>query len=341
MERLKVAKAAGYIRYVGGAGATHQLRPLTERILARLPGPHVVWIGAWALVPWANAGLNLLLDDERTSAVWEQSRTLVTLNYAALSIGVVIALWGSGRIARRLEDLRVGGTDSTAQFRGMNSVVGPAAASAVTAVVFAVSAFVRDGWAAAFLRGTTWLVLGIALWTFIWTYASLQLGLDRLGRQHLVPDAAPVDPGLGLRPLGAVSFMGLWMLLAWLVPVVLTALTDVIAVTLGAVVIAVGLATFFLSLQRLHRQMVEVKNRELEIARDLYAQAYAPVRKAPTLEALEQQRSLLGAADALEKRAHDLHEWPIDEGTFARVVTITTSVVAMTIARLILDPFGL
>ena len=87
--------------------------------------------------------------------------------------------------------------------------------------------------------------------------------------------------------------------------------------------------------------MADVKASELAIARDLYAQAYEPVRTAPTLEALERQHRLLGAADALEKRAHAIHEWPIDEGTLARVITITTSVVAMIVARMILDPFGL
>jgi hypothetical protein len=47
------------------------------------------------------------------------------------------------------------------------------------------------------------------------------------------------------------------------------------------------------------------------------------------------------AADSLQKRARAIHDRPIDEGTFARVITITTSVIAVTIARLILDPFGL
>ena len=87
--------------------------------------------------------------------------------------------------------------------------------------------------------------------------------------------------------------------------------------------------------------MADVKASELAIARELYAQAYEPVRTAPRLEVLERQHRLLGAADALEKRAHAIHEWPIDEGTLARVITITTSVIAMTIARVILDPFGL
>jgi hypothetical protein len=325
---------------------TQQLRPVTERILTRLPGPRVLWIVAWALVPWLNAGANLLLETGARSAVWEQSRALVLLNYAALSFAIAITLWGTERIARRLATLRattanVLEAEATEPFREMNSVAGPLAASAATAIAFAVSTLVEDGWTSAILRAATWLVIGIALWTFLWTYASLQLGLDRLGRQRLLPDAVRVDPTLGLQPLGGVAFMGLWMLLAWLVPVLLTGLPDLVGVAIGVVVLTGALATFFLSLLRLHRQMVEVKASELATARELYAQAYEPVRRARTLEALERQHSLLGAADALEKRAHAIHEWPIDEGTLARVITIATSVIAITIGRLLLDPFGL
>jgi hypothetical protein len=323
-----------------------RLRPATERILARLPGPRMLWIVAWALVPWLNAGANLLLETGARSAVWEQSRTLVVLNYVALSVAIVITLWGSERIARRLETLRtttsnVLEAEAGGRFRGMNSVVGPLVATAATAIGFAVSPLVGDGWTAAILRGGTWLVIGVPLWTFLWTYASLQLGLDRLGRERLVPDAARVDPALGLRPIGDVAFLGLWMLLAWLVPVVLTGLPDVVGVAIGGAILAGALAAFFFSLFRLHRQMVAMKASELAIARELYAEAYEPVRAAPTLQALERQHGLLGAADALEKRAQAIHEWPIDEGTVARVITITTSVIAMAVARLLLDPFGL
>jgi hypothetical protein len=323
-----------------------RLRPATERILARLPGPRMLWIVAWALVPWLNAGANLLLETGARSAVWEQSRTLVVLNYVALSVAIVITLWGSERIARRLETLRtttsnVLEAEAGGRFRGMNNVVGPLVATAATAIGFAVSPLVGDGWTAAILRGGTWLVIGVPLWTFLWTYASLQLGLDRLGRERLVPDAARVDPALGLRPIGDVAFLGLWMLLAWLVPVVLTGLPDVVGVAIGGAILAGALAAFFFSLFRLHRQMVAMKASELAIARELYAEAYEPVRAAPTLQALERQHGLLGAADALEKRAQAIHEWPIDEGTVARVITITTSVIAMAVARLLLDPFGL
>lgn len=323
------------------------LRPLAVRILERLPGTPWLWVAVWALVPWLNAGVNLLLDTENKSAVWDQSPTLVTLNYAALSFAIVIALWGANRIAHKLEALRsttakvLEERDRREPFRELNSVLGPLVAAGATSILFAAGALVDSGWIPALLRGATWFILGVALWTFLWTYASLQLGLDRLGRERLVPDAARLDPGLGLRPLGDVAFMGLWMLLAWLVPLLLTGLPDLVGVATGVLVLIGGLAAFFLSLLRLHRQMVEVKASELAIARELYAQAYEPVRATPTLEALEQQRSLLAATDALEKRARAIHDWPIDESTFARVITITTSVVGITIARLILDPFGL
>lgn len=92
------------------------------------------------------------------------------------------------------------------------------------------------------------------------------------------------------------------MLLVWLVPVLLTGLPNLVGAALGIFVLVVALATFFFSLERLHRQMAEVKASELAVARDLLAQAYRLVHEARTLEALEQQRGLLGAADALENR---------------------------------------
>jgi hypothetical protein len=321
-----------------------ELRPLTERILERLAGPPVAWLVLWALLPWANAAANLLLDADARSAIWEQRGTLIVLNYAALSFAVVMGLWGASRIARRVETVDETTSvdiDATAKFREVDSAAGPLALAVAAAIAFGVTGFAADGWLPALLRGGTWLVVGIPVWTFVWTYGVLQLGLHRLGRERLLPDAAPVDPTLGMRPFGALAAMALSILLAWLVPLVLTGLPDVVGVVIGTAALATALAAFFYSLSRLHRQMVEVKDGELARARALYAEAYEPVRAEPTLAALDRQHSLLGAADALEKRAQAIHEWPLDEGTVARVVTIVTSVIAVIIARLILVSFGI
>ena len=326
------------------AAVPTELRPLTERLLAYLPGPRALWIAGWALVPWLNAGANLLLDTGTRGAMWEQNRALLFLNCAALSFAIAIAVWGTQRIARRLETIyeRTWSSlesDRHEAFREMNSVVGPLVASAVTAYALGMGTLLADGSASGLLRAGTWFVLGIALWTFLWTYASLALGLDRLGRARLV-QAGPVDPFLGLQPVGRLAFMGLWMVLAALIPVVLTGLPNIIGVSIGAFVLAGALAAFFLSLLRVHRQMAEAKVDELTFARELYAEAYEPVRADGTLGALERQRDVLAAADALEKRARAIHEWPLDRGTFAWVAGLIAGVIAVTIARLILTPLG-
>lgn len=323
-----------------------QLCPLSERVLAGFSGGRAVWVVLWALVPWANAGVNLLFGSERTSAVWEQDAVLVVLNYAAISLAVVLSLWGARRIAARLDELHQGTAEvlvgeADEPFRGVNSRIGPLAASVGIGVALAAATFVDDGWLPAVVRGFTWFVLGVALFSFVWTYSSVLLGLNRLGRARLDPSAPHIDPGLGLQPLGGVAATGLWILLAWLVPVLLTGLPDVIGAVIGALVLAAALLTFFLSMVGLHRQMVAVKRDELARARELYAEAYKPLHASPTLEVLEQQRSLLSAAEALEKRAGAIHEWPFSERTPTLVITVVTSVIAMTLGRLILDPLGL
>jgi hypothetical protein len=132
------------------------------------------------------------------------------------------------------------------------------------------------------------------------------------------------------------------MLIGSVGPLVLTNASDVAGVILGVAVLAVGVGLFFLSLRRLNRRMVAVKQRELTLARDLYMQAYEKVRDhQPTLEVLQGQVGLLNAAEALEKRAERIQEWPFDDATFARVVTIASSAVATIVARFLLDPIGL
>ena len=327
------------------AHVTTEPRPLTERLLARLPGPRARWIVYWALVPWLDAGANLLFHTGTRSAIWEQGRTLALLNNAALSFALVIALWGTRRIARRMETIRetTWGSlegDHDEVFRETNSVAGPLVASAATAMAFGIGALVTEGWVSGLLRGATWFVLGVALWTFLWTYASLALGLDRLGRARLLRQTAPVDPTLGLAPLGRVAFMGVWTVLALLVPVVLTGVPGIASVLVAAFVLGAALAAFFLSLLRLHREMEEVKVAELALTRELYVQAYEPIRADATLGTLERQSDVLAAADALEKRAQAIREWPMDQGTIAWVIGITTGVIAVTIARLILTLLG-
>jgi hypothetical protein len=194
---------------------------------------------------------------------------------------------------------------------------------------------------AAVIQGVTWIFLGIPLWTVIWIYLTLQLGLNRLGRGHVTLQGYRGDRSLGLRPVGRLAFTGFWMLFGTVGPLVLTNFTDTAGVIVGSAVLVAGVGLFFLSLRRLNRHMAAVKQRELDRAGQLYMQAYQKVRDQPTLEVLQGQVGLLNAAEALEKRAERIQEWPFDEATFARVVTIASSAAAAIVARLLLGPIGL
>jgi hypothetical protein len=64
------------------------------------------------------------------------------------------------------------------------------------------------------------------LWTAVWVYLTLQIGLNRLGRGHLTLEAYRGDRSLGLRPVGRLAFTGFWMLFGVVGPLMLTASSD-------------------------------------------------------------------------------------------------------------------
>jgi hypothetical protein len=260
-----------------------------------------------------------------------------------------LSIWGTARITDELRTLPLAlakvveeeESDVERLFPGIDSTVVPLLLTAASVVILPLDEALAGEPVDALIQAATWLVLGIPLWTAVWVYLTLQIGLNRLGRGHLTLEAYRGDRSLGLRPVGRLAFTGFWMLFGIVGPLVLTASSDRPGVVLGIGVLLAGVALFFLSLRRLNRQMMAVKQRELERARDLYSQAYQPVRDDPRLEVLQRQVSLLNAADALEKRAERIQEWPFDEATLARVVTIASSAAAAIIARLLLDPIGL
>jgi hypothetical protein len=321
--------------------------PLTERILSRLPGSRLMWVVAWALVPWLNLAVIVALG----AGEWTQPGVPLAevLNRTAVTFAVLLSLWGTARITDELRSLgpslatvvEQDEPDVERLFHGIDSTLVPLLLTAATMVVLPLDEAVAGEPAAALIQAATWLVIGIPLWTAVWVYVMLQIGLNRLGRGHLTLQAYRGDRSLGLRRVGSLAFTGFWMLLGSVGPLVLTNLSDLPGVTVGVGVLVAGVGLFFLSLRRLNRQMVAIKQRALERALDLYGQAYQPVWVEPTLEMLERQAGLLKAAEDLERRAERIQEWPFDEATFARVVTIASSVAAAIIGRIILDPVGL
>lgn len=321
--------------------------PLTERILSRLPGNRLAWIVAWLLVPWANLLVVLLAG----GLEWEttQELSIELLNRAAVSFALLLSLWGTARIGTDLSRVRLALTEAVEEdqhdvdsaFRGIDNIAIPLLLTAVVAIALPVDEVLRGEPLAAVIQGVTWLFIGIPLATVVWVYLALQLGLNRLGRGRLTVKRYSGDRTLGLQPVGTLAFTGFWMLFGTVTPLILTSFADLPTVLVGSAVLIAGLVMFFVSLSGLHRQMAALRRRELDDAGALYREAYRPVQHQPTLDLLDQQTSLLNAAENLEKRAERIQTWPFDEATFARVATIATSAAASIVARMLLAPTGL
>jgi hypothetical protein len=329
------------------ASGQGQPTPVTERILSRLPGPRRAWIAAWALVPWLNLAVVQIVDAADRGGPGVTLREV--LNRAAVTVAIVLALWGGMRIIADLRRLPPALATVVEQdepevaglFGGIDSMLVPLLLTAASMVVLPIDEALAGDLVAAAIQALTWLIVGIPLWTAVWIYLTVQVGLGRLGQGRLTLQAYRGDRSLGLLPVGRLAFTAFWMLLGVVGPLVLTNASDIPGAVVGTVVLVAGVGLFFWSLRRLHRQMIAVRERELELARGLYMQTYQQVRDQPTLEVLGRQASLLKAAEELERRAERILVWPFDEVTFARVVAIASSVTAGIIARLLLEPVGL
>jgi hypothetical protein len=260
----------------------------------------------------------------------------VMIPQAVLGYVVLLVLWGIGRLTRQVEAL---GPQLSRLTQGKpiqpglplrSTILGPVTLTLGTLAVASIGWTARFGPAGTLVILPMFLVTFLAIMTFVWTYLALLLGLDRLGRDRLSLDAFPQDTSLGLAPVGALAFTGFALLLAGALPAAVSNADDLATVVVSLVVLAVTVALLFLSMWRLHRQMVEAKARYVAEARTAYAEAYEPYRATRSLATLEAQATALSAAQALDERARQIQEWPIDQ-RLVRIMGFTVAAVASTI----------
>ena len=322
---------------------------VTERLLARLPGPRLTWILPWAILTAIRPVIFLRIlrvtGHSSVGSEWVLDRLSSHAVYAYM---VLLSFWAVRKIgtnARTLEPalqrLRRDAPATHNVFAGMSSAVGPIALTAVLTVVLSVN-LLRSWEMAAVAILLPLLALPIfPIMTLFWVYVVVLVGLDRLGRRPMELGPFPEDTSLGLRPVGALSFTAFLIFCAATVPFLLVNLRDRVQLIVGLAFFVAGVVVFFLSMWRLHRQMVEAKVRHLAWARGLYGEAFSPIRPQPTLEALQARAPLLSAAEALEKRAVAIQEWPFDDRTMGRIVAISTGVVTTLLGRFALRALGL
>jgi hypothetical protein len=226
-------------------------------------------------------------------------------------------------------------------FRGMASAAGPLVLTALLSIASIVSTVLAFTPVLAVVDAPLLFFVALPIAGFVWCYAVVLISVDRLGKRALALDPYPQDRTLGLRPVGSLVLTGFTILaVASALYLVFLGhyLTDIV---IGVAVLIFGLIVFVLSLWRLHRQMAEAKKGYLREARELYAQAYAPLRTDHSVAMLEKQAAVLGAAEGVEKRAESIFEWPIDDGMLRTLAVIITGVVTSLVVRGVFALLGL
>jgi hypothetical protein len=315
------------------------MTPLTERILARLGRPRWLWICLWASIPLLSPlvfSAAIIVsgrpfgDAEFTDLV----ATQVVLAYVCL-----LFLGGTGRLARQAASIKgdlveiVSGKPPAGLFDGIGSTTGPIALTAVTVAAISGGGFLQYGLLPPLAALPLLIIYMVPIATLIWVYVRILADIDRLGRSPVVLEAFPQDRTLGLRKVGSIASTGLGLVLLGAVPVLLAGSDEPVTLGISLAIVAVSVGIFLLSMWRLHRQMSAAKARYIELARDLYARAYEPVRTEPTIAKLDEQASVLSAAQSLDERAHGLPTWPIDEGTLRFIAVVITGVVTSLVVR--------
>ncbi len=317
------------------------IRPLTERVLARLGRPRLLWMLAWGFLAFAAYEVSFRLFHVPTYPGW-----IVAIASAYVNL---LSLWGIAKMSADLETVRPlvqrltrGMADANSwPFRAVESVAGPVAVGLVMTVFFNPVDFVRyPDPRTAFL-----LPVMFAAWlpaeTMLWFFGALLVGLNRLGRMPLQLVPFQEDRSLGLRPLGSVAFTGFVIFVVGVLPMGATQWHDPQGAIMHLVFFLGAVALFFASLHRLHTQLVAAKASALQKAHHLYVEAFEPIQARWSLDITVEQSARLNAAESVERRAAAIQEWPLDEGLLARLAAIVTSVVGVILARLILSRFGL
>jgi hypothetical protein len=323
------------------------LVPLTERVLARLPGPRLLWLILWAgwflfiLLIVRNVAPSLL------TVIFEQEETTLTSGIV-LAYAMLVALAGTGRLGREVaalgptvSRLTEGAMRTGEPFRAVGSVWGPLGLMFILLLFYTGIGFVQSPSAPAALAAVVAFVGWLPLLTFAWVAGAVLLGLHRLGGTSLHLTSFEVDRSLGLRPFGSLAFIPLLVYAAAIIPQLLTGVTDLRDAVISLSMLGTILVLFFASLRRLRRQLLAAKARHLAWARNLYAQALTPVRGEGGLAALRAGALELVAAEAVERKAAAIQEWPFDEGVLRAVAAVVTSVMTAILARLILSQLNL
>jgi hypothetical protein len=321
-------------------------QPLTERVLAALPGRRGMWAVIWAFVALLRLGVLLLYVNATGIATASQASVAAALGQVVLGYVILVGLLGTPILVRRVHELDpmlqaiAPARPAASWFGRMTSVTGPIVLAAIGVAVSVPSTLAEFGVVIAIADIVLLGIVLLPIMTFVWAYATLLLGLDRLGRADLQLHDFPQDRALGLGALGSVAMTGFWILVVSATPLLIFAGSDLTALGTTITILTIMVGLFILSMLRLHGQLRAAKARYVTMARSLVADAYAPIRASADLETLQGSKQALDAAQTLAERAEKLLEWPIDERMVAWITVVVTGVATSLVVRFVLEAVG-
>lgn len=180
----------------------------------------------------------------------------------------------------------------------------------------------------------------LALSSVVWTYWSISAGIRRFGLAPLELRPYHEDSFLGLRPVGSLALSLATVYFAFIGLLALVLATSPNTPTIGDLVgvggflfglVLLGLALFFVPLNRLHRRMLMEKQVEKG-------------GLGPKLRAIFQDSEEAGPdrdlasmfrLDMMDRKIAAMATWPFDIGILGRLSVIAVSVTAILIARII------
>jgi len=308
--------------------------PLTERVLARLPGWRWPWMVAWSLLAGGPYYVTQLANPH---APYPGDGFVVTATFGAL-----MSLWGAGMLTRRLGALLPGlaellpdERDPGAIFGALGSRRWPLILTFLSSVAFEGADFVTAPSLVTAVRVPLIFIGTLAGITAMWVVGALLVATYRIGARRLALRPFYLDPGLGLKALGRLAFAGFIILIAFLGPVMVATAGDLRADIFMYISVFGGVGLFFLSLSTLHAQAAAAKAERLAWARALYAGAIAPLESGADADALATRSASLLAAAEIERKVLAIPEWPIDDWIWRTIVAILIGASAGVAARAI------
>jgi hypothetical protein len=329
-----------------GSSPDQAYLPLTERILDRLGRPRSFWIALWSLVPLASPLVFIGAIRATGQSLSAAEITDLLATQAVLAYACLIFLWGGGLLGERARSLRehlhqiAPAVARSDLFRTIGRRAGPLLLTATVAAIITAGGWLRYGPLPPLAALPLLLIYLFPILGFLWAYVSILVDINRLGALPLALDVFPQDRTLGLAKIGGLAGSGLGLVLIAALPVLLAGSDEPVTFGISLAIVALTIGAFILSVWRLHRQMVVAKARYVSLARGLYADAYAPIRKEPSVERMAKQASALQIAQSLEARAHDVVTWPFDDGTIRFMAVVVTGVVTSLVVRALFAAVG-